>query len=101
MSTMTRHCHKCGTVYALEGTAGRSEACERCNADLHVCLNCTQYDRSSAHQCRDRRAEPVFDKGSANFCEWFEFATRTWAGIGAKDPREDSARAALKALLGD
>ena len=100
MSTLTRHCHKCGTVYALEGTAGRSEACERCNADLHVCLNCTQYDRSSAHQCRDRRAEPVFDKGSANFCEWFEFARREFKGAD-KDAREQKARDDLKKLFGD
>ena len=100
MSTMTRHCHKCGTVYPLEGTAGRSEACERCNADLHVCLNCTQYDRSSAHQCRDRRAEPVFDKGNANFCEWFEFARREFKGA-EKDAREQKARDDIRRLLGD
>ena len=38
----TRHCWKCGTEYQLSGTPGRSESCERCGADLKVCLNCVE-----------------------------------------------------------
>ena len=98
---MTRHCHRCGTAWPLSSQPGRGESCENCRADLRVCLNCRHHDRNAAHWCRERRAEPVEDKDRGNFCEWFEFATRTWTGVGAKDPREDSARAALKALLGD
>ena len=98
---MTRHCHRCGTAWVLSSQPGRGESCENCRADLRVCLNCRHHDRNAAYRCRERRAEPVEDKDRGNFCEWFEFATRTWTGVGAKDPREDSARAALKALLGD
>lgn len=97
---MTRHCHRCGTAWSLSAQPGRGESCENCRADLRACLNCRHHDRHAAHGCCERRAEPVEDKDRGNFCEWFEFATRTWAGVGAKDPREDSARAALKALLG-
>lgn len=96
----TRHCHQCGTPYAISGTPGRSETCEKCRADLHVCLNCTHYDARVAHQCRERRAEPEASKDAANFCEWFEFAKRVWEPAAANQ-REARARDSLKRLLGD
>ena len=99
----TRHCWKCGAEYQLSGTPGRSEACERCNADLKVCLNCVSYDPRSAHQCRDRRAEPVEQKDLANYCDFFEFARREYVpktdAFGVS--REAKARDTLKKLLGD
>lgn len=96
----TRHCHHCGTPYPLSGTPGRSETCEKCRGDLHVCLNCVHHDPRVAHQCRERRAEPVAEKGMANFCEFFEFATREWHTPGA-NPREADARDRLRRLFGD
>ena len=53
-----------------------------------------------AHQCKDRRADPVAEKHMANFCEYFDFIRREWKGKGA-DAREQSARDNLKKLLGD
>jgi hypothetical protein len=41
----------------------------------------------------------VAEKDSANFCEYFDFARRTWAGAKSNS-REDEARAKLKDLLG-
>src|SRR5687767_7785357 len=98
---MTRHCHKCGTVYMLSGQPGRVETCERCGADLKACLNCMHYDAHAAYQCRERRAEPVAEKHMANFCEYFEFVKRVWEPKAGGDAREDAARASLKKLLGD
>ena len=98
---MTRHCHKCGWEWTLTGQPGRSESCHQCGADLRVCLNCVSYDARSAHQCRDRRAEPVFDKHLGNYCEWFELARRTWGGKEAPSNREQAARDTLKKLFGD
>ena len=95
-----RHCHQCGTPYPLTGTPGRSETCDKCRADLHVCLNCAFHDLRAAHQCRERRAEPVADKGAANFCEWFEFVSRDWQPPGG-NARETDARERLKRLFGD
>jgi ribosome-binding protein aMBF1 (putative translation factor) len=100
MSAPTRHCHQCGTVYPLSGSPGRSETCEKCRADLHVCLNCAHYDARVAHQCRERRAEPVAEKAAANFCEYFEFVPRVWAGATANS-REAEARERLRKLFGD
>jgi hypothetical protein len=73
----------------------------KCRADLRVCLNCQFYDRNVAQQCRERRAEPVLEKEVGNFCEYFEFAKRDWAGKAQVNAREDAARASLKKLLGD
>ena len=97
---MTRHCFKCGTEWTVNRQPGRIETCERCGADLHVCLNCISYDPKVAYQCRDRRAEEVADKDRANFCEFFEMAKREWSGRAA-DSREDASREKLKKLLGD
>ena len=73
----------------------------KCRADLRVCLNCAHYDRSVAHQCRERRAEPVYEKTVGNLCEYFEFARREWKGKGAANSREEAARNQLKKLFGD
>ena len=68
---------------------------------MKVCLNCASYDPRVAQQCREQRAEPVAEKHMANFCEYFDFIRRDWAGKKAADPREQSAREGLRKLLGD
>ena len=96
---LTRHCHRCGQVYTLDGAPGRSETCD-CGADLKCCLNCSSYDKRAAEQCKDCRADLVHDKQAANFCEWFEFIRREWVPKEQVKSREDAARDALKNLLG-
>ena len=98
---MTRHCWKCGTEYTLSGSPGRSETCHECGSDLKVCLNCVSYDPPVAHQCRDRRAEPVAEKHVANYCEYFEFRKREYVPPQEETSRRDKAREDLKKLLGD
>lgn len=98
---MTRHCHNCGWEWTLPGNPGRSETCHQCSADLRVCLNCVSYDPRAAQQCRDRRADPVYDKHLGTFCEWFEFVRRQYQPKAAGGTREAAAREQLKKLLGD
>ncbi len=58
---------------------------------------CRFYDLSKAKQCAEPVADPVLDKGRANFCGYFEpVAGRYRAG----DPAEEAARSALDALFG-
>lgn len=80
---------------------GRGEVCMKCRSDLRVCLNCEYYDPHAAHQCRERRAEPVLEKDVGNFCEFFEFASRQWTPKGETNSREEAAREQLKKLFGD
>jgi hypothetical protein len=54
-----------------------------------------------AHQCRDRRADPVEEKHQGNFCEYFDFARRNFVAKVEKNSREDAAREQLKKLFGD
>jgi ribosome-binding protein aMBF1 (putative translation factor) len=98
---MTRHCWKCGAEYKIPGGPGRSETCHKCGSDLKVCLNCISYDARVAQQCREPRAEPVAEKNSANYCEYFEMARREFVPPVRESPREASARETLKKLLGD
>ncbi len=99
--TEPRQCHKCGWEWKLAGQPGRGESCHQCHADLRVCLNCSSYDARAAQQCRDRRAEPVFEKAVGNFCEYFDFVRRRFVAKSEDNPREDSARDTLKKLFGD
>ena len=98
---MRRHCHKCGWEFLLPGQPGRTESCHRCGADLKACLNCASYDARVANQCRDRRAEEVYEKHMAKYCEWLEMARRDFKGAAVEGSREKAARDALKKLLGD
>jgi hypothetical protein len=68
---------------------------------MRVCVNCVSYDPRVAHQCRDRRAEPVMEKESGNFCEYFEIAKRPYVPKTVVNPRETAARENLKKLFGD
>ena len=101
LRAVTKHCFKCGWEWTLPGLPGRTDSCHGCGNDMKVCLNCVSYDARVAQQCRDRRADPVAEKASANFCEYFEFVRRVFAGPGKADSREAKARADLKKLLGD
>lgn len=98
---MTRHCHQCGWEWTLPGQPGRGDSCHQCNSDLRVCLNCISYDPRAAHQCRDRRADPVQEKHLGNFCEYFEMIRRKFIKGGQPNTREASAREQLKKLFGD
>ncbi len=98
---MTRHCHKCGEAWTINGLPGRGEVCMRCRADLRVCLNCVSYDAHVAYQCRDRRAEPVLEKDVGNFCEYFDFARRVWKPKAENTTRAEAAREQMKKLFGD
>ena len=99
---MSRHCHHCGWAFPRKDSPGRSETCPQCRADLRVCLNCRHFDASAAHQCRESRAEPVYDKQLGTFCEYFEFAQRApQPPAAANTTREETARDSLKRLLGD
>jgi hypothetical protein len=50
---------------------GFADCCERCDADLHVCLNCRLHDPSAYNECRESSAERVRERDRANRCEYF------------------------------
>ena len=75
---------------------GRTETCDGCDADLHVCRNCDFYDPAAYNECRESRAERVLEKDRSNFCDWF----RGKQAIGEKgNTDQDTARKKLESLF--
>ena len=98
---MTRHCFKCGKDWTLSNAPGRRDVCEACNTDLRCCRNCIHFDIVVAHQCRERRAEPVTEKKRSNLCEYFDFAQRDWSGSIGANKRVEEAKGTFNKLFGD
>jgi ribosome-binding protein aMBF1 (putative translation factor) len=66
-------CWRCGASLAeLSLPLRRLEVCKACNAELHVCKMCVEYDTSYAKHCKEPTAEEVRKKDEANFCDYFK-----------------------------
>jgi len=90
-------CHHCGKTSDPGDRIGRTETCEHCGADLHVCYNCRHYDPKEYNECRETQADRVLEKDKANFCDYFspsEVAMRAGAG-----KQKDDVKAKLDALF--
>lgn len=66
-------CHGCQHEISIPSgeSIGFREACDGCQMDLHVCLNCAHYDASAYNECRESSAERILDKDRANRCDYF------------------------------
>jgi hypothetical protein len=92
-------CYRCGASLAeFSLPLSRQDECPGCGNYVHVCMMCTNFDKSVPKQCREDDAEEVIEKARLNFCDWF-VASET-----AFDPTskasEDRAKEALGALFG-
>lgn len=87
-------------MWTYQSAPGRRDTCEKCRAELRVCLNCSRYSESAAYQCTEPKADPVVDKDRSNHCEWFQFASRLYAPKAGPD-RAAEAREQFKKLFGD
>lgn len=94
---MERVCHHCGRDIGSIERVGRRDACLRCGADLHCCLNCRFYDPAYHNQCREPQAERQVDKQVGNFCDYFSF--RSGRRAGESTAANDRARDQLSALF--
>jgi ribosome-binding protein aMBF1 (putative translation factor) len=66
-------CWRCGvSLSALSLPLRRLDVCTACNAELHVCKMCVEYDTSKAKHCKEPTAEEVRKKDEANFCDHFK-----------------------------
>ena len=72
-----KYCYKCHTEWKGVTQPGTRETCDKCNADLHICLNCRFYDEHKPYECQVNNIDPVKDKERANFCEEFQFADKS------------------------
>ena len=66
-------CWNCAASLAeLSLPLRRLDVCKACNAELHVCKMCIEYDVSYAKHCKEPTAEEVRRKTEANFCDHFK-----------------------------
>jgi hypothetical protein len=93
-------CHACNTEVALAPgrRVGFRDECERCRADLHVCLNCAHHDPTAYNECREPGAERVAERTRANRCDWFQPGAAAQEG---GDSTRSAALADLERLFGD
>jgi hypothetical protein len=89
-------CPQCQTPFSFEGKLSFREECERCAADLHVCVLCSFYDSHADNQCRETTADPVPAKERRNLCEYWRPASEP----GSPTTTADDAKAQLDALFG-
>lgn len=61
-------CHNCGRSVESSGAITADTGCPHCNAPLHCCRTCRNFDTAARHQCTVEISEPVGDKNKANGC---------------------------------
>jgi len=61
-------CHHCGRSVQNFGTIGPESTCTHCNARLHCCRTCRQFDSAARWQCRAEITQAIGDKNKANDC---------------------------------
>ena len=86
-------CYRCGGALS-ENAFGRGDACPACGADARCCRNCVFEEPSYRPECRETQAEPVHDRESANYCDYFR-PGRKPAGTRSPMNRAPEAFAAL------
>ena len=79
-------CQACQTEIPLAAgeSVGFRDACDRCRADLHVCLNCVHHDTTAYNECHESNSERILDKDRANRCEYFRPTSRTQTTDGGR-----------------
>ena len=60
-------CHVCGR--SAQSAIGPETSCPSCNAMLHCCSTCTNFDSSARWQCRAPITAGISDKLKANKCD--------------------------------
>jgi hypothetical protein len=64
-------CFHCGSQISFEGKIYRSDVCPKCDADVHCCRNCENFDLTAHNKCSEPQAEWVSDREKANYCDFF------------------------------
>ncbi len=67
-------CAHCRKEISIDKFFTRKSVCQKCGADLHICLNCRFYAETAHNKCREPKAEFQRSRDRANFCDYFVFA---------------------------
>ena len=86
-NTLMASCYFCGTQLPHGERIYRTTICDDCGKPIKICLNCEFYDPSSHYECREDIGEPVREKDTANFCDYFSAGKKT-LGKNGEDPHK-------------
>ncbi len=94
-------CARCGALQRSLGEVETGATCQECDADLHTCTNCKNFDTSTRWECREEELPArVSPKDVRNECHYF--APKIVRDLNADKARAqtpDDARAAFDALF--
>jgi hypothetical protein len=76
---MGYYCHFCNHR-SHSGRISRRAECEGCGADLHICLNCMNYNPDLPDRCKEPQADRTVRQDRSNFCNFFVFRDRNLTG---------------------
>lgn len=96
-------CHYCRLSLSVD-TQRKHTSCPGCGSDIHSCKNCSNYDESLSHPCREANSPWISDRISANECPFFEFRASTPGPATAaadKNTEAEKAKEAFRALFRD
>jgi len=92
------NCYFCGEEITASEKIYRSSTCPVCGKDLKICLNCRFYTPGSHWDCLETISEPVRDKESANFCDFFSFSGQ---GARKEKNKKENPRSNFEKLFQD
>ena len=94
-------CHLCGERILNVGTPLKGDVCEKCNAVVWCCKNCSFFDPGARYECRKPIPERIAKKDQLNECE--HFSPRLVLDLGRKKTAQepDTAKSLFDALFKD
>lgn len=64
-------CNNCGTKIEDYFSLPYDATCPKCEADLHTCTHCSNFDPSAAFECREEIPVRIMKKAKRNECDLF------------------------------
>jgi hypothetical protein len=96
----TVRCDECGADLSTLFDVKADSRCPKCQAVLHSCRNCHDFDTSARFECASPIEKRVSGKRAANTCSFFKMRTISVKDIGSTGPTAaDDARKALEDLF--
>ena len=85
-------CYFCQSILSDDIKVYRETECPNCQQPLKICLNCKFYTKGVQWDCRESIQEPVMDKITSNFCDYFELKTieKHQTGVSNKNNQQNN-----------
>ena len=79
-------CDECGADLSTQFEVAETSRCPKCEAYLHTCRNCMNFDPSARWECTEPIEEKIPGKRSRNECSFFTMRTISVKDIGGSAP---------------